>query len=203
VRLSPDGKLAYVGYGDGAIAIIDPRRPAKVGEVKLAGHPEAFQLESRGNRMFVNVPDAKHIAVLDLDKRAIVAKWPVPGAEANFPMALDQANRRLFVGCRKPAKLLVLDTETGKLVQALDCVGDTDDVFYDPAARQVYVSGGAGAVSVIRQEDADHYRPTATAPTTDGARTSFFVPQINRLYVAAPHRGSKQPAALWVFETGR
>src|SRR5690349_20147190 len=83
VRLSPDGRLVYVGYGDGAIAVIDPARPAKVGEVRLAGHPEAFQLESKGNRMFVDVPDAKHIAVIDREKREVVANWPVPGAEAN------------------------------------------------------------------------------------------------------------------------
>jgi DNA-binding beta-propeller fold protein YncE len=200
VRLGGDGKLAYVGYGDGAIAVIDPWQFKKVSQVKLDGHPEAFQLESAGSRMFVNVPTARQIAVIDLGKRAVVAKWPVREAEANFPMALDEPNHRLFVGCRNPAKLLVLDTATGAVVQSLDCTGDADDLFYDAATRRVYVSGGAGSLSVVQKDDADHYRVIATVPTAEGARTSFFVPQTNQLYVAVPHRGTQQ-AALWVFGT--
>lgn len=199
VRLSADGKLAYVGYGDGAIAVIDPQQLKKVGEVKLDGHPEAFQLEKNGNRMFVNVPTAKQIAVIDLDKLSVVAKWEVRKADANFPMALDETNHRLFVGCRNPAKLVVLNTATGKEVQSLECTGDTDDLFYDGATRRVYISGGAGSVSVVQQEDADQYRLVVTIPTAEGARTSCFVPRVNRLYVAIPHRG-KQEAALRVFE---
>jgi YVTN family beta-propeller protein len=201
VRLSRDGKLAYVGYGDGAIAVIDPQQPKKVGEVKLDGHPEAFQLETQSSRMFVNVPTARQIAVIDLDKQAVVAKWPVREAEANFPMALDEANHRLFVGCRNPAKLLVFDTATGAVVQQLDCTGDSDDLFYDAATKRVYASGGAGSISVVQQDDRDHYRVVGTVPTAEGARTSFFVPQINQLYVAVPHRG-EQKAALFVFKPG-
>jgi DNA-binding beta-propeller fold protein YncE len=199
VRLGRDGKLAYVGYGNGAIAVIDPQQPKKVAEVRLDGHPEAFQLETSGSRMFVNVPSAKQIAVIDLDKLSVVEKWPVREAEANFPMALDEANHRLFVGCRNPAKLLVLDTTTGKVVQSLDCTGDTDDLFYDAAHERVYISGGAGSISVVQQDDADHYRLVGTVPTAEGARTSFFVPQMNRLYVAVPQRGEPQ-AELRVFQ---
>ncbi len=200
VRLSPDGKLAYVGYGDGALAIIDPAGPRKVGDVKLDGHPESFQLEQKGNRMFVNVPDAKHIAVIDLNTRAVMKKWPVTQAQANFPMALDEANARLFIGCRNPTKLLVLDTATGAVVQTLDITGDTDDLFFDPATKRIFITGGAGSISLIRQDDADHYKLIGTTPTAEGARTSFFVPTLKRLYIAVPHRGN-QRAAVWVFDT--
>jgi len=200
VRYDPAAKLVYVGYGDGALAVIDPQKMAKVADIRLDGHPESFQLEANGNRIFVNVPTAKHVAVVDRAKRAVVAKWPVEVAGNNFPMSLDEADHRLFVACRSPAKLLVLDAGDGRVVQTLDCAGDADDVFYDAANRRVYVSGGEGVVSVIRQTDADHYRPLGRTTTAAGARTALFVPAKHTLYVAVPHRGG-QAAELRPFKT--
>ena len=103
----------YVGYGDGALAVIDPEKVKKLADIKLDGHPESFQLEAQGKRIFVNVPSASQVAVIDREKRAVVARWDVKQAGANFPMALDEANHRLFLGCRQPAKVLVLDAEAG------------------------------------------------------------------------------------------
>ena len=171
---------------------------SRVGETMLDDHPESFQLEKHGPRIFINVPEAGNVTVVDRRSRAVVAKWPVTGAKSNFPMALDEANHRLFLGCRKPAKLLVLDTADGKQIASIDIVGDTDDLFYDAASKRIYVSGGAGSITVIEQKDADSYSVIATIPTAPGARTSLFVPEQKRLYVARPHRGS-QPAALLVF----
>jgi DNA-binding beta-propeller fold protein YncE len=199
VRYDAAAKLVYVGYGEGALAVIDPDKLRKVADIKVDGHPESFQLAAKGGPIFVNVPGARHVAVIDREKRAIVAKWPMEGAQANFPMALDEEHHRLFVGCRNPAKLLVLDTETGKAVASLDCAGDTDDVFYDAANSRVYVSGGEGVVSVIEQADADHYRPLGRLATAGGARTSFFISATRSLYLAVPHRGT-QRAELRVFE---
>lgn len=198
VRLSTDGKLAYVGFGDGAIAIIDPRQHKKVGEVKLDGHPESFQLEQKRRRMFVNVPSAKQIAMIDLEKRSVIAKWPVKDATANFPMSLDEAHARLLIACRNQATLLVIDTATGKTVQSLNSVADADDLFFDAEAKLIYITGGAGGITVVRQADSDHYSVVATIHTAEGARTSFFIPQTGRLYVAVPHRGA-QGAELRVF----
>ncbi len=197
-RYDPASKLLYVGYGDGALAIIDPDKAMKVGDVKLDGHPESFQLESNGSRIFVNVPGARHIEVVDRQKRTVIAKWPVNDAQANFPMSLDEANHRLFVGCRKPARLLVLNTDNGKTIAALDCCGDSDDVFYDATARRIYVSGGEGCVSVFEQSDADHYKLLEKIKTATGARTSLFDADRGRLYIAVPHRGT-QPAELRVY----
>jgi hypothetical protein len=199
VRLDAQGKLAYVGYGDGAIAFIDPEQRKKIGEVKLDGHPEAFQLETNGNRIFVNVPTAKHVAVVDREKRSVVAKWPLRDAEANFPMALDEPNHRLFIGCRKPAKMLVLNTETGRPVASVSCCGDTDDLFYDARTKRLYVTGGEGCISVIEAEDAEHYRLLGNTATAPGARTSFFIPETEMLYVAVPRRES-QRAELRVYQ---
>ncbi len=189
VRYDAAARRVYVGCGggeDSALAVLDPEKAAKVGEIKLEGHPEAFELETKGPRIFVNVPTARHVAVVDRAKGAVVATWPLTEARSNFPMALDEASRRLLVGCRHPARLLVLDTESGKTVARLPVAGDADDVWLDRAARRIYVSGGGGSVSVIGQTDADHYSDLGSVPTASGARTSLFVPDTRTLYVAAP-----------------
>ncbi len=200
VRFDPASKLVYVGYGDGALAVISAEQFSKLAEIKLAGHPESFQLEAKGKRIFVNVPDAGHIAVIDRERRIVTETWPVKAARSNFPMALDEVHHRLFVGCRTPAKLLVIDTETGKTLSTLDCCGDTDDVFHDASSQRVYVAGGEGCVSVFRQADADTYKLAEKVKTAPGARTAFFTPAANRLFVAVPHR-EKQRAEIRVYET--
>ena len=123
VRYEAKTNRIYVGYGRGAIGILDAGSYQRLGSIPLAGHPESFQLEEHGSRIFVNVPDAGHIAVLDRSTRKVLATWPVTAARSNFPMALDEANHRLFVGCRAPARLLVYDTESGKVVTSLPIVG--------------------------------------------------------------------------------
>jgi DNA-binding beta-propeller fold protein YncE len=200
VRYDAKAGRVYIGYGSGALAILDAARLKRVGSVPLAGHPESFQLEKSGPRLFVNVPDAGQIAVLDRVSQKLLTTWPVTVARANFPMALDEADHRLFVGCRDPATLLVYDTQTGKVVASLPIVGDTDDLFYDAAAKRIYVSGGEGFLDVISQLAPDRYKRSGHIPTAPGARTSFFVPELKKLYVAVPHRGS-QAAKLLVFTT--
>jgi hypothetical protein len=113
-------------------------------------------------------------------------------------MALDEANHRLFIGCRNPAKLLVLDMGTGKTIATLDIVDDTDDVFYDAANKRIYVSGGEGRITVISQTNPNMYNVAGQVTTAPGARTSFFVPETSMLYVAVPHRGA-QKAELRAF----
>jgi len=206
LRFDPKAHELFVGYGDGALGVINSDLRAAVDQIVLDSHPESFQLETQGPRIFVNVPGERkvtgpHVTVIDRRTRSVVAKWPITGAESNFPMALDEADHRLFVGCRKPAKLVVLDTQSGQQVATADIAGDADDLFYDAALKRIYVSGGAGAVTVLAQKDPDHYETRASIPTHPGARTSLFVAVFKRLYVAVPHRG-KQPAELLVFAVG-
>ena len=106
VRRDPKTGLLYVGYGNGALAILDSAGRKKLGEIKLPGHPESFQLEADGPRIFVNVPDRKQIAVIDRDKREVIAKWRIEKLDANFPMALDGPNHRLFIGCLSIKKIV-------------------------------------------------------------------------------------------------
>jgi len=115
-------------------------------------------------------------------------------------MALDEADHRLFVGTRSPAKLLILDTDTGKVITSLDASGDADDIFYDAANKRIYVSGGEGAVSVFEQTDPDTYKLVGKADTATGARTSLFVPESGVLYIAVPRNGNQQ-AEVRAFQT--
>jgi DNA-binding beta-propeller fold protein YncE len=199
VRYDAAARRLYVGFGSGALAAVDPADGRIVGEVKLAGHPESFQLERSGSRAFVNVPGANQIAVVDRRTMNIVATWPVTTARANFPMALDETNHRLFIGCRRPARVLVYDTITGKEAGAFDIVGDTDDLFYDAARRRLYVTGGEGFVDAFQDQDANRFTRVAHVATAAGARTSLFVPDLSRLYLAVPHRGG-QKAEVRIYE---
>ena len=199
VRYEAATKRVFVGFGRGALAAISAADGRVLGEAKLSGHPESFQLERTGSRIFVNVPTADHIAVVDRSAMKVVATWPVVRAKANFPMALDEANHRLFIGCRAPAKVLVYDATSGKEIGSFGIVGDTDDLFYDAARKRLYVSGGEGYVDVLQQEDSNRFRRVAHMATAAGARTSLFVTDQNRLYLAVPHRGS-QKAEIRMYE---
>jgi YVTN family beta-propeller protein len=197
VRLDPHTREAWVGYGDGALARVLPG--LHKGTIKLAGHPESFQLEKQGWRVFVNVPDAQQIAVVDTEKDSVVTRWSMDKFQANFPMALDESNHRLFVGCRKPARLVVFDTEAGKPVADLAISGDTDDLFYDAKRKRIYISCGEGFLDVVEQSSADNYQRIAHTPTASGARTCFFSPDLDRLYIAVPDRGN-QRAEIRVYQ---
>ena len=191
VRYDSATKQIYVGFGSGGIGIINAADGKQVGSIKLAAHPEAFELEKNGRRIFVNVPNARHVAVVDRQKGEVIATWKTNGAFGNFPMALDEANHRLFIGCRMPSKLVVLNTESGEVVAKIDMSGDPDDVFYDSKRRRIYAICGAGKIDIIEQTDANNYRTLTKIDTADGARTGLFVPERDNLFVAVPHRGSQ------------
>jgi len=198
LRCDAAAQHIYVGYGKGALGIMDAGGKM-LGNVELPGHPESFQLEKNGPRIFVNVPTAGAVVVVDRVKQAIVAKWPTAEFEANYPMALDEANQRLFVVTRKPARLLVMDSRSGRRIAVLPCVGDADDVFYDSVRKRIYVTGGEGFLTVFEQRAADQYKEIAKVGTAPGARTSLWVQELNRLYVAVPKRG-RQRAEIRLFE---
>ena len=198
VRYDAGARKVYVGHGKGALRALDPVTGESSGDILLAGHPESFQLETRGTRIFVNVPTAHHIAVVDRAKRAVVATWRVPDAQSNYPMALDEPGRRLFVGARRPAVLLVYDIDSGKVVAKQAIGEDTDDIFFDPERRRLYVICGEGRIDIIRQNDPDHYSVEGTVRTAPRARTGLLVPEEGRLYVAAPAIGTS-PARLLAY----
>ncbi len=197
VRYDQKASRVYTGYGSGGIGILDARTGRKLGDIPLGSHPESFQLESSGARIWVNLPPNR-IAVLDRDARRVLANWTIRDAAANYPMALDEANHRLFAGCRKPPRIVIFDLNSGRQIGSFSIVGDTDDLFYDAARRRMYVCGGGGELQVFDQKDPDHYTKAQTIETATGARTGLFSPALKRFYVAVPRRGS-HPAEIRAY----
>lgn len=197
IRRDPSTGRVFVGYGDGALAVFDPAGH-KLADIKLDAHPESFQLEPSGNRIFVNVPRAHKVAVIDRSTSTVVASWPTDDAQSNFPMALDAAHARLFIVCRQPAVLLVLDTRSGAIVAKLPTVGDSDDLFFDPGNQRLYASGGEGAIAIYQQQSPDRYIKIAQLEAVKGARTSLLVPSLHKLFLAVRQQG-ENPAAIRIY----
>lgn len=192
VRYDAVSKRIYVGFGTGGIGIVSASEGKIIGAIKLPDHPESFELEKQGHCIFVNVPNARQVAVIDREKSEVIATWKTDGALGNFPMAFDEANHRLFIGCRTPPKLVLLNTESGNVVASIDISGDTDDVFYDSKRHRIYAICGAGKIDVIEQTDPNAYKAVIRIDTAKGARTGLFVPERDTLFIAVPHRGSQQ-----------
>lgn len=202
-RFDPIQRVVYVGYGDGGIGAFDATSGKIVGEsFDLGAHPESFQLEQSGPRIFVNLASKNQIAVIDRNTRK-VTKWKLTGAGTNFAMALDEKDHRLFVSARRPASLLVLDMDTGRQIARLPGAADSDDMWFDATRRRIYVPGGEGLIFVYQQLDPDHYSLIAKVPSTIGARTSAYYGQVgkhNSLFLTVPNRANRG-AELWVYET--
>jgi DNA-binding beta-propeller fold protein YncE len=196
VRVDASGNQVFVGYGEGALAIIDPVSRNKVGEIKLKAHPESFQLDQMSYRIFVNDPANQAIAVLDRAAGKQVTSWPT-GNASNFPMALNEKAGHVVVALRNPAKLGAFSMQDGAPVASVDLCGDADDMFVDAKRQRVYVSCGEGYLDVFDARE-NGYRRMAHVATAAGARTALFVPQLDALFVAARATPS-EPASIWVF----
>jgi DNA-binding beta-propeller fold protein YncE len=165
-------------------------------EIPLPVHPEGFQLDPGGRRIFVNLAELGQVGVVDRTSGKLVATWRAPGLTSNFPIALDAPSERVLVAFRRPSRLVAFDANTGRVAATLDVCGDPDDLFTD-ARRRLYLTCGAGAVDVLEQ-DGGGYRRVGRIATGPGARTGLYVPERDRLYVAMP-AANGQPAAIWVF----
>jgi DNA-binding beta-propeller fold protein YncE len=197
VRYDAPAKQLYVA-AEGGLFDVDPASGKVAAHIEIAGHPESFQLERDGARVFANLPGASQVVVGDRQRVSVLSRWNTGSCQANYPMALDETTHRVFVGCRRPAAVTVFDTTNGKTVSSTPTVGDTDDLFYDTARKRVYVIGGEGFVDVFTR-DGETLRRVFRAPTRDGARTGLWVQDQNRLYVAVPARRG-QPAEIRVFQ---
>jgi DNA-binding beta-propeller fold protein YncE len=197
IRVDAENKRIFIGYGNGALAVIDPSTRSKVGDIPVKAHPESFQIDPDTSQIFVNVPDAHGIAVVDRASQKQIGKWPTPDQGANFPMALDRVRREVLVIFRAPAALGVFSMTADKLVATIETCGDADDLFIDAKRDRVYVSCGAGFLDVFELKGTE-YRRIARIPTVSGARTALFVPELDRLLVAVRAR-PEAPAAIWVF----
>jgi hypothetical protein len=197
IRIDAATHRVLIGYGSGALAVIDPSTRKKVGDISLKAHPESFQIDPGTSQIFVNVPDARGIAVVDHVSQKQTGKWLLANRGANFPMALDQIRHQVLVIFRTPAELGVLSMTGGKPIATVETCGDADDLFIDAKRARIYISCGTGFLDVLEAKDAT-YRRIAHIPTASGARTSLFVPEMDRLLVAV-RASSGEPAAIWIF----
>jgi hypothetical protein len=206
VVYEPNSKLAYVGYGGkdagkdyGEVGIIDAQNDKLVGDVKVVAHPSELLLDKAGKSLFVFVSVASKIQVIDTNKRVVLSTWPVTSQRPGDG-AFDESTSRLFIGTRAPAEMVVMDSKSGKEPAHLPTPEGMDGVYFDEARKHVYVSGGrdlpVGFVYVYQQKDADHYETIGKIPTREGSGTSFWSPELNRYYVAAPMTGKEQAAIL-------
>lgn len=178
------------------VAPIDLIRQKVLSVIKTP-HPQGFCLEDGGRRVFVCTPQADQVTVIDRAKpESPATTWKLTTALGNYPAAFDPATHRLFVGCRHPAKLVVLDTDTGKAVASVDTGKDTDDLSFDPDRKRIYVACGEGVISVIQQDDDDHYRSIATVTTALGGRNSIFIRETGEFCVTVPQRGTQSAGVL-------
>ena len=192
------GREAHTPYS--LISVIDTNSSKKLRDIKInSNHVEAIVLEKSGPRMFMNIPGQNTIGVMDRSKAVLTATWPLPeGAKLNVAMALDEANHRLFVVTRTPGKLIVLDSDSGKLVSSAPAVGMVDDMSYDAKQKRIYVAGDQ-FVDIFTQSDADHYALLGRVPGSFRAKTAILVPEWNRYYLAVPHH-ENHDAEVRVFE---
>jgi YVTN family beta-propeller protein len=198
IRLDLAANRLIVGYGKGALAIIDPTGGAKVADIPLKAHPESFQLDPGSDRIFVNLPETRSIAVVNKAPGRELANWQQAHG-GNFAMALDNEKQRVFVVFRDPAKFVALAKDTGAVVAETDVCGDVDDLFLDAKRQRVYISCGQGFIDVLDARDAAFPR-LARIPTVTGARTSLFVADADRLFLAVRAQAGQAPA-IWVYRT--
>jgi len=196
VRYDEAADLVWVGYGGGGLVAFSSGDGAVKQRIELGGHPESFQLESDGPRAFVNVPARREVIVVDRAKGVVEARWKLDDAASNFPMALDEAHARLYVGCRSPASLLVFDVQDGRRVATVEMSGDVDDLFVDAQRSRIYAVCGEGFVDVFNLQAADKIERVARVSTRSGARTGLWIAERSTLYVAAPKRDAHDAALL-------
>ena len=193
---SKEGRV-FIGNGDGALTIIDAVTNSRIASAPLKAHPESFQLDGNTGRIFVNVPKAGTIDVVDHTSGEKIASWPTAGRNVNFAMVLDGARQHVLIAFRQPPELGVFASADGSLIASVPTCGDVDDLFVDPKRDRIYISCGEGFLDVFAADGTSYRRATRIA-TAVGARTSLFVPELDRLLLAVPAKG-ETPAAIWVF----
>jgi DNA-binding beta-propeller fold protein YncE len=200
VRYDPRTHQVYVAHAEKGLGVIDGTSLDLKADINLPGSAESFQLETGRPRLYLNIPSPSQVVLIDTGKNEVIKSYPLKLAAANYPLALDEANHRLFIGCRKKPMVVVMDSESGTEITAVPIPADTDDLFYDAGRKRIYVSCGEGYLAVLRQVDPDHYEMLEKVPTIKDARTCYFEPGTGRLYLAVPRQAGKEGPEIWVYQ---
>jgi hypothetical protein len=200
VRYNPVTKLVYVAHAEKMLGVLDAKTYEVKADIKLPDTAEGFQMETKRPRMYLNAPGAGVVAVIDTEKNEVVTTYPVKKAGGAHPIALDEANQRLYIGCRKEPMVVVLDMEKGKEIAGIAVPGDIDDLFLDAKRQRLFASCGEGFLVVLKQVDADRIEVLEKIPTAKGAKTCLYVPESGRLYLAVPRQAGKDGPEVRVYQ---
>ncbi len=199
-RYDPATHLTFVAHDEKALGIIDAKSYAVSPDLKLPGAAEGFQIEAGRSRLYLSIPNPSQVLVIDTVKKEIVEKYPVKMASAAHPLALDEANKRIFIGCRTEPMVVVMDSDTGKEVASVGIPKDIDDLYYDSKRKKLYASCGDGFLTVIKQVSADKYELEEKIATVKQAKTSLFDAESSRLYLAVPRQPNQEGPEICVYK---
>jgi DNA-binding beta-propeller fold protein YncE len=200
VRYDAARKLVFVAHAEKALGVVDAKSYNVKADLKLPGSAEGFQIAPGKPLLFMIIPTPSQVAVIDIEKLEIVATHPVKLAGGGHPLALDNANKRIFIGCRQTPKVVVMDSESGKEIMGVDVPQDIDDLYYDGKRKKLYASCGEGYLAVIKQKDADNYEVVEKIETVKGAKTSLFDAEGSRLYLAVPRQQGMPGPEIRVYK---
>jgi DNA-binding beta-propeller fold protein YncE len=200
VRYNPKTQLVYVAHAEKSLGVINAKTNALKADIKLPAAAEAFILEVGRPRAYVAAPSPCQIVVIDTDKNEVATTYPVKAAGDAHPIALDETAHRIYLGCRKEPKVVILDTESGKEVGETAIPNDVDDLFLDTKRKRIYASCGEGFIAVLKVTDADHVELLEKIPTAKGARTCFYVADTGKLYLAVPRQEGKEGPEIRVYQ---
>jgi DNA-binding beta-propeller fold protein YncE len=195
----PTGHV-YVAHAEAAMAVLDAKELTELKDIKLPAEAESFQFDVDNHRLFANTPSSRQLLVIDTDKNEIVGSYPVKLADKNFALAFDAARNRLFIGCRKPGMVVVMDSTSGKEIKGVEIPEGVDDLWLDAKRKRLYASCGEGFLAVIRLGEGDTYEVIEKVPTAKGAATSFFDADTGRLYLGVPRQQGTQGPEIRVFQ---
>lgn len=201
VRYHQPTQTIYVAHAVKALGVIDAKSYELKADIKMPNSAEGFALEKKRPRIYVSIPTSpSEITVVDTSKNEVLQHYPVKLAEGGHPVALDEANHRLFIGCRTPAAVVVMDTETGREISSVPIPKEIDDLFYDAGRKQLIGSCGEGFLVTIKQLDANRYEVSERIATAKGARTSLLDAEKGRLYLAVPRQEGKDGPEIRVYQ---
>jgi DNA-binding beta-propeller fold protein YncE len=198
----PLNKLFYAAGADSSVAtLIDPEELSTVATIPLGGRPEFVVFDPRSGLLYQNLEDTDSVVVLDLAKRAVVDHWNVRPCRAPSGMAIDELQRRLFIGCRDNALLTVVDIGTHRVIATIPIGKGVDSVAFDPQLHRIYTTGRSGVLVVIQQSSADSYRVLDTMSLHYGAHTLTVDPITHSLYVGYASLGVEPRIAVFTART--
>lgn len=199
VRYDSAERKIYVGYGNGGIAIINSETHQQIGDIKLPAHPESFQIDKKLKQLFVNLPGANEIGVIDLNQMKLINEWKRNSPKANYPMALDTLQHLVFVGYRHDAALVAFDAKTGREISTNTIGSDADDLYFDQKKAMLFVSSGSGYINIFQQQSNGVYKQISNIKTNNGARTSLYVPEL-KFFILAARASNGKPATVTVYK---